>query len=111
MPAAGSLKLRALTKRAELIGVDEALLDNAVDSAEVIELIVAKEQANAAEASAKLEVRTYHTFLAVPSVRGNYASLRQCPTFTNAVIATMGEVQALTQLFGRCRHCGLSSVE
>ena len=58
MPSAGGLKLRALTRRAEQIGVDEADLDNAGDSAEVIELIVAKEQAAAAEASAKLEVRT-----------------------------------------------------
>ena len=58
VPLAGGLKLRALTRRAEQIGVDEALLDDAGDSAEVIELIVAKEQAAAAEASAKLEVRT-----------------------------------------------------
>ena len=58
MPLAGGLKLRALTRRAEQIGVDEAHLDNAGTSAEVIELIVAKEQAAAAAASAKLEVRT-----------------------------------------------------
>lgn len=58
MPRAGGLKLRALTRRAEQLGVDEALLDDAGDSAEVIELIVAQEQANAAEASAKLEVRS-----------------------------------------------------
>ena len=58
VPLAGGLKLRALTRRAEQVGVDEALLDDAGDSAEVIELIVAKEQAAAAEASAKLEVRT-----------------------------------------------------
>jgi hypothetical protein len=58
VPRAGGLKLLALTRRAEQIGVDEALLDDAGDSAQVIELIVAKEQANAAEASAKLEVRT-----------------------------------------------------
>ena len=58
VPLEGGLKLRALTRRAEQIGVDEALLDDAGDSAEVIELIVAKEQAAAAEASAKLEVRT-----------------------------------------------------
>eukprot|EP01043_Picozoa_sp_COSAG02_P034129 COSAG02_NODE_2369_length_9049_cov_37.484358_7_plen_92_part_00 len=56
MPRAGGLKLRALTRRAEQIGVDEALLEDAGDSAELIELIVAKEQAIAAEASAKLEV-------------------------------------------------------
>eukprot|EP01043_Picozoa_sp_COSAG02_P012492 COSAG02_NODE_482_length_21409_cov_126.131018_9_plen_349_part_00 len=49
------LKLRALTKRAELAGVDEDLLDAAEDTASVIELIVATETEKAADAAAKLD--------------------------------------------------------
>jgi hypothetical protein len=50
-----ALKVRALTKRAEAIGVDDDSLDAAGEASDIIELIVAKEAQRAAQDSAKIE--------------------------------------------------------
>ena len=50
-----TLKVRALTKRAEAIGVDDDSLDAASEANDIIELIVAKEAERAAQESAKIE--------------------------------------------------------
>eukprot|EP01044_Picomonas_judraskeda_P013760 COSAG03_NODE_2112_length_3114_cov_152.687231_1_plen_779_part_00 len=50
-----TLKVRALTKRAEAIGVDDDSLDAAGEANDIIELIVAKEAERAAQESAKIE--------------------------------------------------------
>jgi hypothetical protein len=50
-----TLKVRALTKRAEAIGVDDDSLDAAGEASDIVELIVAKEVERAAQESAKVE--------------------------------------------------------